>query len=255
MSNAMLAAYVEAFLSRCRQTSPADGRVIDDDGLCGKPPAADDRTVRLLVLDDRAYHVLHDLLPRASEGIVSVFPSANRSAELLARELPWKRDSVTPMVCRDLGDVPDLSLVPELTLLPVRRVDTDPADGVPLRDAVTVALRAQRDTDEPYTGLVEHLRAMPAAIKLFAATDQDGVPRGTSGCGVFGAESTVLFVNTDPGWQKRGIGSAMTSAALCAARRSGAQRACLDASEAGVAMYPRLGFEPLAPITRFIRVR
>ena len=207
------------------------------------------------MLDDCAIDELHELLSCARTGIVSVFPSAPRSAELVARELGWKRESVTPMVCRDLSDVPALGLPPELTVRAVRRLDSDPSDGVPLADAVAVAMQAQRDTDEPYAALADHLRAMPSAIKLFAATDDGGVPRAPSGCGVFGPEANVLFVNTEPGWRERGIGSAMTAVALRAARLSGAERASLDASDAGVSIYSRLSFQSLAPITRFVCVR
>jgi len=255
MPDAVRLAYVTAFLARCRATASPRAALVEHPGLCGGQPAGEDGRVRLLVLDDCAIDELHELLSCARTGIVSVFPSAPRSAELVARELGWKRESVTPMVCRDLSDVPALGLPPELTVRAVRRLDSDPSDGVPLADAVAVAMQAQRDTDEPYAALADHLRAMPSAIKLFAATDDGGVPRATSGCGVFGPEANVLFVNTEPGWRERGIGSAMTAVALRAARLSGAERASLDASDAGVSIYSRLSFQSLAPITRFVCVR
>ncbi|MEA2282061.1 MAG: Acetyltransferase domain [Solirubrobacteraceae bacterium] len=78
--------------------------------------------------------------------------------------------------------------------------------------------------------------------------------RATSGSGTFGIEATVLFVNPDPGWRGRGIGRAMTAAALRAAQSSGAQRACLDATHAGLSIYLRLGFEVVARTTRFARL-
>lgn len=75
--------------------------------------------------------------------------------------------------------------------------------------------------------------------------------RATSGAGAFGAEASVMFVNTDPNWRRRGIGLAMTAAALHSARASGARRACLDASRAGATIYRRLGFEVVTEMTRF----
>ena len=45
---------------------------------------------------------------------------------------------------------------------------------------------------------VGYLRALPAATRLFAAVDGDRVVRATSGCGVFGATASVMFVNTAP---------------------------------------------------------
>ena len=51
----------------------------------------------------------------------------------------------------------------------------------------------------------------------------------------------------------RGIGRAMTTAALHAARGRGARQASLDASTAGVRIYTRLGFEASSAVTRFRR--
>jgi ribosomal protein S18 acetylase RimI-like enzyme len=79
--------------------------------------------------------------------------------------------------------------------------------------------------------------------------------RGTSGLGVFGAYASVMFVNTDPALRRRGIGRGMTSAALHAARECGASQAGLDASDAGRRIYAQLGFESVAPVTRFHRAR
>ena len=61
----------------------------------------------------------------------------------------------------------------------------------------------------------------------------------------------MIFINTHPGWRRRGIGRAMTAAPLRAARAGGARRACLDASDAGAPIYQRLGFEVVASTTRF----
>jgi ribosomal protein S18 acetylase RimI-like enzyme len=89
--------------------------------------------------------------------------------------------------------------------------------------------------------------------RLFAACDGDDVVRATSGCNVLGTAASVMFVNTDPGWRGRGIGRAMTAAALRAARDAGAAQACLDATEAGLSLYRRLGFVPVTRTTRFFR--
>jgi len=80
-----------------------------------------------------------------------------------------------------------------------------------------------------------------------------GAVRATSGAGSFGSEATVIFVNAESGWRGRGIGGAMTAAALRAARDAGARRASLDASAAGLSLYLRLGFEVVGPMTRFAR--
>jgi GNAT superfamily N-acetyltransferase len=75
--------------------------------------------------------------------------------------------------------------------------------------------------------------------------------RATAGTRVAGAEATVFFVNTDPDWRRRGIGRAMTAAALHAARDLGATRAALDASDLGASIYLSLGFESAGTWTQF----
>ena len=84
------------------------------------------------------------------------------------------------------------------------------------------------------------------------STDTNAV-RATSGSGVFDTYANVMFVNTHPDWRHRGIGRAMTAAALRAARDSGATQACLDATAEGKAIYASLGFEAAAEATRFYR--
>lgn len=99
--------------------------------------------------------------------------------------------------------------------------------------------------------LAGYLRSLSPAFRLLAAVDRDGAVRATSGVGVFGPRAAVVCVNTDPGWRSRGVGTAMTAAALGIARAAGAEQACLDASDAGSSIYRRLGFEAVARTTRF----
>ncbi|MFD5696960.1 GNAT family N-acetyltransferase [Streptomyces lasiicapitis] len=59
----------------------------------------------------------------------------------------------------------------------------------------------------------------------------------------------VAFVATDPDWQRRGYGEAVTRKALHeGARATGLTRATLHATEAGAPVYPRIGFTPNTPI-------
>ncbi|MGL5930528.1 MAG: GNAT family N-acetyltransferase, partial [Dermatophilaceae bacterium] len=86
-----------------------------------------------------------------------------------------------------------------------------------------------------------------------AAVDDDGVVRGTSGSRTFLSDAYVFFVDTDPGWRRRGVALSMTAAALHSAMRSGAARASLDASGPGILLYRRLGFAAVTQITQFSR--
>jgi ribosomal protein S18 acetylase RimI-like enzyme len=183
--------------------------------------------------------------------MIKVFAAAARCAELFDGHSAWEPESVTAMICRDLQTVPAVPLPSELTFRPVRRLDDDVRDGVPLEDAVAAAMLADLRIDDPPEVFADFLRSLPPAIRLFAAVDGDGAVRATSGSGAFGAEANVIFVNTDPDCRGRGIGQAMTAAALRAAKDCGARRACLDATDAGLSIYRRLGFEAVTRTTRF----
>ena len=222
-------------------------------GVHGLLASPDDPLTRLLVIDDQAYDVLAGLLPNAQAGTISVFAAAARCTELVRSHPAWKAKAVTAMICRDLRNVPEVALLSGLTLRPVRRLADDPPDGVPLEDAVAAAMLADPSIDDPPDVLADYLSSLPPAMRLFAALDGDGAVRATSGSGAFGAEARVFFVNTDPDWRRRGIGQAMTAAALRSAQHAGARRACLDANNAALPIYQKLGFEPVDRATQFFR--
>ena len=248
METPALDVYVGAFLARNRPD-------IDESGLHGRLPSSDDRLARLLVTDDRAYRALASILPDIDAGMITVCAAAERCTELVGDRVAWRRGTATAMTCRDLSSLPSARLPDGLALRPVRRLDGDAPDGVKLADAVAVAVRADSEMRDEPGALAGYLRSLPPAYALMAAVDGDGAVRGTSAFGAFGAYASVMFVNTDPGWRRRGVGRAMTSAALHAARDSGASKAGLDASESGRRIYRHLGFETAAAVTRFYRAR
>jgi GNAT superfamily N-acetyltransferase len=62
----------------------------------------------------------------------------------------------------------------------------------------------------------------------------------------------VVLVATDPAWERRGYGEAVTRKALHeGARATGLTRATLHATAAGAPVYPRIGFEPNSPLHFF----
>ena len=226
---------------------------MDGDGIHGLVSADGESPTQLLVLDDRAFGVLSAVLPLASAGTIRVLDAAGRCAELLRRDGTWTPKAVTAMVCGDLRTVPEPTLPAGLTLRPVCRVPADPPHGVPLTDAVAAAGRAASPGELSTAELATYLRSLPQGTRVFAAVDDDGEVRGTSGVRTFGPEAYVFFVNTDPGWRRRGVGLSMTAAALRSAAESGATRASLDASGPGVPLYRRLGFTAVAQLTQFSR--
>ncbi len=245
--------YVAAFRSRCVAHRRPGSAEVDEAGVLGLLPGTEDPLARLLVTDDRAYEVLEALLPRVETGIITAFASAVRCVSLIADRQMWRITSPMAMVCRDLRIVPLLPVPDDLTLRPVRRRAGDDPAGVPLEEAAATAMRAEPDIVGGLEAFADYLRSLPSAFQLMAAVDAAGAVRATAGSGAFGIHASVIFVDTDPGWRCRGIGSAMTSAALHTAREAGATRACLDASDAGMRIYLRLGFEVVGPVTRFYR--
>jgi ribosomal protein S18 acetylase RimI-like enzyme len=199
-----------------------------------------------LVTDDRAYAWLAAALPDLAVRTLTISARAPRCTELVARAAGWSAGKrVTAMVCRDLGAVPRAPLPSGLTARPVEDLDA----------AAAVAMRADATLQGSLAAFTGYLRSLDGAVRLLEAVDDSGAVRATSGCRVFGAEASVFFVNTDPDWQRRGIGRAMTAAALRAAQDLGAARACLDASEAGAGIYRSLGFEDAGPWTQFFSRR
>ncbi|MGP2440597.1 GNAT family N-acetyltransferase [Streptomyces sp. JW3] len=74
---------------------------------------------------------------------------------------------------------------------------------------------------------------------------RDGVPVSCAGTVAADGRLFVALVATDPGWQRRGYGEAVTRKALHeGARATGLTRATLHATEAGAPVYPRIGFRP-----------
>jgi GNAT superfamily N-acetyltransferase len=244
--------YSAAFSARWGPTQTRGRMTVDEAGLRGVMPGAEDPQARLLVTDDHAHDVLAALLPYARTGMIRVFETAARCVHLVADQLGWGTDTVTAMVCRDLDALPVLALPDDLALRSVRRLAGDSGDGVALTDAVAAASSADPALKDAPDVLAEFLLTLPSTFHLLAAVDSGGTARATSGFGVFGRYATVIFVNTDRDWRGRGIGQAMSAHALRAAQRAGARQASLDASEAGRSIYLRLGFEIAGSVTRFV---
>jgi GNAT superfamily N-acetyltransferase len=255
MQTASIDVYVGAAVARWDVMRRPGQMEVEEPGVRGLLPCTDDPLIRLLVTDDRAYGVLAALLPDAEAGMLNVFAAAARCAGIVNGDSAWKSESVTAMIYRDLRTVPAVPLPSELTLRSVLRVNDDAPDGVPLEDAVAAAMLADPTIGYPPEVFADFLRSLPPAIRLFAAVDGDGAVRATSGSGAFGTEASVIFVSTDPDWRGRGIGLGMTAAALRAAKDCGAKQACLDATDVGLSIYLRLGFEAVGRATHFSRAR
>ncbi len=130
-----------------------------------------------------------------------------------------------------------------------------------LRTEMLNELRAHRGSSDPAQDLeasnAEYLaRAIPSGQYAGWLAEEDGEPVGIAGCFYFerppmerpGAvlEGRIVNVYTRPAWRGRGVGSALTRAAIEHARARGARRVRLGAAPDGRGVYARLGFQPVA---------
>lgn len=125
------------------------------------------------------------------------------------------------------------------------------ATGYPLEPALRLTL----DYGGTAPGAATHDLELEASmlrrlsgINFFAAVSSDGACVGTAGSRVVDGAALVASVATHPSVRCRGIGTAMTSVALAAARDAGATEAFLDATPSGQGIYSRLGFAHVGPV-------
>lgn len=250
-----MADYAVAFQRHAARLLPVGHGLIERDGLLGFVGTPVWPDARLLVTDDRALSVLREMLPSVSAGTIKVLETARGCRVLLDRAHAWARESVTAMVCLDLNAVPVLPIPDGLGFHRVRRAPTDEANGIPLMHAAAANLRAQpaATTTPPLDQFISYIRSLPDPVRLFAAVDESGVVQATSASEATGEDARVFFVSTHPSWRGRGIGTAMTAAALHDAARFGSRQASLESSDAGIGIYTRLSFEPVSAVSVYHR--
>lgn len=208
--------------------------------------------IRLLVSDDSGYDRFVAEVTTAPRGVVFCFEQASRCCEFLRDQPGWSSGrSEVAMVLRDLAALPDATLPDGLALRSVNRAATEGPGTVSLKDAAAAAVVSDLSITESADEVAGFLGRLPPSAHLFAAVDESGTARATSACHVFGDYAQIFFVNTEPAWRRRGIGSAMTLEALRAAASLGAQRALLHATDFGASLYERLGFEAVGLLTRY----
>jgi nitroimidazol reductase NimA-like FMN-containing flavoprotein (pyridoxamine 5'-phosphate oxidase superfamily)/ribosomal protein S18 acetylase RimI-like enzyme len=132
--------------------------------------------------------------------------------------------------------------VPHLSLVETIREPT-------LSDALGV-LRAAFRTDDVSSGLVAHrvaryLRAQPDGWFVVRAQRDAASPPELAAVGgalVFGATAYLGLIGTAPGFQRRGLGRAVTERLCRFCEAKGVRRVLLDASASGAPVYRKLGF-------------
>ncbi|MEU8298522.1 GNAT family N-acetyltransferase [Micromonospora sp. NPDC048909] len=104
------------------------------------------------------------------------------------------------------------------------RVSGIPPEGVP----------AAIDREKAFTG--------DGTVIRLAGRFEDGRIAGTAVAWLSHGLVTLYFVGTQPEHRRRGVGAAMTAAALDLARERGVRTAALTSTAAGESLYGRLGF-------------
>lgn len=106
------------------------------------------------------------------------------------------------------------------------------------------------EADEP--SFAPLLRLLEPQIRevftTMLACEPDGEPVATAAVFVSGGGAMIANVATRPAWRRRGIGTAVTAAAVRAGFDGGAAFAWLIASPDGVSPYRTIGFEPVCTI-------
>ena len=192
-------------------------------------------------------------------------PTADLAASLAwvaARAVPF-RVWVAEKLAAGLAEVPtSYGLQPVVSLYPGMVLHPIP-DATTLSPGVSVVPILESSLDE-FIGVLEEsgLRAELAHRLIspsFAADPDvqlfvgrlDGKPVGTSIAIRSGDASGVYNVGTLPEARRRGVGSAVTWAAVGAGRAWGCDTIVLQSSVMGLSMYADMGFRTVAPYVTF----
>lgn len=241
--------YLGAFLAVSRVGAKPHHRLLETGPLLGTVGTPDRPDGRLLVRAEDAI----DFLTAMGDpwgSYLEVDPTARRCIAHLEGLGRYRSSTATAMV-RELAGLTHPPV--ESTLRLVTATHEDAKGSALLIAAVEANLRADPIDDLTPTAFVDYLASIPGAAFL-VAVDSAGIIRATAGSAVFENIARVFFVSTDLEWRGRGIGTAMTAAALRNAVDHGATHACLAASVDGYPIYRRLGFETAGDLVLFERI-
>ena len=148
----------------------------------------------------------------------------------------WQLDEEEPgMLLTPIPDPPAVS-----TEIEIRRVTTDAA----LADFMRIT-----DTGQRWIPSLE--AATDPDVALFVGYVDD-VPVASSRINILGDIGDINGVETEPAYRRRGIGTALTWAAIGAAKERGCSAITLSASEMGFPVYRRIGFAPICVYRTYI---
>ena len=192
-----------------------------------------------------------------------------RIRDCTARHVPmlwWTGPSTTPA---DLGERLErrgFLLEPALGMAAdIRYVTAQPGDSPitiePVRDAATLAtwnrvlcdsFGAPHAFGEAFADLIAAMGLEPSAAFRHFLGYLNGEPVATCSLYLGAGVAGVYDVGTLPERRRRGIGAAITRAAIAEAAASGYRVAILHSSSLGAAMYRALGFNDVCAIGQYV---
>lgn len=157
-------------------------------------------------------------------------------------------EGIAPAMAMDLADLPRREALPAgLEIVPVRDVGT-------LREFINVLALEMGVPEGSQNPAARHHAALLEAIPPTLAAERvplrylgllDGRPVATSRVSIGGGVAGLYAVATLPDVRGRGIGRALTLAALEAGRSLGCRIGALQASDDGLPVYRRIGFRTM----------
>lgn len=254
-----IAATLEACLMLLASTSRGEAR--SDDGISigiSGVPVADfngvyrtrlDPSLPDAAVDTRVASVVAYLRSRAVPFGWWVMPT-DRPGDLRARLAAhgFVPDGERPAMAIDLGQLG----APLQTPTDGAIEEVVDADG--LREhtrLVAIGFGMPPELETAFREVMQELPYGPGTSMRFFLVRDGGQAIGTSLLMVAGGAAGIFNVITAPEARGRGVGAAVTSAALRAAREAGQRIAILESSRMGYNVYRRLGFEEYCKIGHY----
>ena len=156
--------------------------------------------------------------------------------EARLKQQGWRLDEEEPaMLLTPIPDIPDMSAEAD-----IREVTTEAT----LADFMRITNTGQR--------WIPSLKAATDPNVALFVGYVDNLPVATSRINCLGEVGDINGVETERAYRRRGIGTAMTWAAVAAGRDRGCSAITLSASEMGFPVYRRMGFEPICVYRTYI---
>jgi ribosomal protein S18 acetylase RimI-like enzyme len=149
----------------------------------------------------------------------------------------WRIDEVEPSML--LRPIPEIPAAPDG--LVIRHVSTE----AELDDFIRITKTGRR-------WIPSLAAACDPAVALFVGYVDD-TPVATSRINVLGDVGDINGVETLPAYRRRGIGTALTWAAVAAGRDRGCTAITLSASPIGYPVYLKMGFQPICTYRTYVR--